>query len=133
MIRAHPHQNIYFNYLAGSNPNKYFELDYWGLSNREILERLLKKEHNKMIKIWISSDTPLNATINYMIDKKDRIRIQTVKKIEESDYILNNNRYLGGELGIKEFNFNKNQFEVFEEIKVGNIVINTLYKNKKIY
>ena len=76
-----------------------------------------------------------------MIDKKDRVRIKTVKNIEESDYILNNNRYLGGKGGMsdfvtkdgKEFNFIKNQFEIFEQIKVGNIVINTLYKNKKIY
>ena len=83
-----------------------------------------------------------------MIDKKDRVRIKTVKNIEESDYILNNNRYIGGENSMLDFvtviedgnrmirtKFNsiKNQFEVFEQIKVGNIVINTLYKNNKIY
>tara|TARA_B100002003_G_scaffold155012_1_gene143751 strand:+ start:384 stop:2048 length:1665 start_codon:yes stop_codon:yes gene_type:complete len=148
MIKEHPFQNVYFNYLASKNPDKYFELDYLGLSNREILERLLKKDPKDIIKIWISSHTPLHTTINYMIDKKNRARIKTVKNIEESDYILNNNRYIGGENSMLDFvtviedgnrmirtKFNsvKNQFEVFEQIKVGNIVINTLYKNNKIY
>ena len=147
-IKEHPFQNVYFNHLASKNPDKYFELDYHGLSNREILERLLKKDPKDIIKIWVSSHTPLHTTINNMIDKKDRVRIKTVKNIEESDYILNNNRYLGGENSMLDFvtviedgnrmvrtKFNsvKNQFEVFEQIKVGNIVINTLYKNKKIY
>ena len=131
MIKAHPFQNVYFNFIAGKNPGEYFELDYWGLSDKEILERLLKKRPNDLIKIWPSSDTPLdNNMINYIIDKKDRDRIKIVKYIDESNYIINNNRYFGGEDGINEYNFDKSQYEIFDQMIVGNIIINTLYKNK---
>ena len=68
--------------------------------------------------------------INYIIDKKDRDRIKIVKYIDESNYIINNNRYFGGEDGINEYNFDKSQYEIFDQMIVGNIIINTLYKNK---
>jgi len=41
----HSLQNIYFNRLAGSNLTEIrrrFEMDYWGLSQRKALERLLE-------------------------------------------------------------------------------------------
>ena len=31
LIKFHPYQNIYFNYLFEKNANKLFEVDYWGL------------------------------------------------------------------------------------------------------
>ena len=130
MFNMHPYQNVYFNFLAGKNPEQYFESDYWSLSNREILEKLLKKDSSEKLKIWVSSDTPLQKTINYMIDKSDRNRIQIVENIDESDYILNNYRYLNGEYSINKYNFDKTQFEIFEQVKVDGIIINSLYKNK---
>ena len=131
MVIIHPYQNVYFNFLAGKNPGQYFELDYWSLSNREILEKLLKKDSSEKIKIWVSSDTPLQKTINYMIDKNDRNRIIIVENIDESDYILNNYRFLHGEYSINKYNFDETQFEIFEQVKAGEIIINSLYKNKK--
>ena len=131
MFNMHPYQNVYFNFLAGKNPGQYFELDYWSLSNREILEKLLNKDSSEKLKIWVSSDTPLQKTISYMINKNDRNRIQIVKNIDESDYILNNYRYLNGEYSINKYNFDKTQFEIFEQVKVDGIIINSLYKNKK--
>ena len=66
-----------------------------------------------------------------MIDKSDRNRIRIVKNIDESDYILNNYRYLNGEYSINKYNFDETQFEIFEQVKAGEIIINSLYKNKK--
>ncbi len=131
MIKFHPFQNVYFNIFAGKNPGKYFELDYWGLSNKEIINRLLEKKPRDSINIWPSNDTALDSnTINFIINKKDRDRIKVVTYIEESDYIINNNRYFRGEDGIKEYNFDKSKYDIFDQINVGNITINTLYKNK---
>ncbi|MBM3284991.1 MAG: glycosyltransferase family 39 protein, partial [Candidatus Aminicenantes bacterium] len=45
MARYHPHQNVYFNRLAGpdmASIAKKFEMDYWGLSYKQGLEYLLR-------------------------------------------------------------------------------------------
>ena len=44
MIKHHPFQNVYFNMLAGKEIEKKFEMDYWGLSNKQALDYILKME-----------------------------------------------------------------------------------------
>ena len=57
MIKNHPHQYVYFNSLENKKFDKYFELDYWGLSINENLRYLSKIEDNEFIVsnigIWI--------------------------------------------------------------------------------
>ena len=43
MIRLHPFQHLYFNLLAGENPETKYDLDYWGLSYRATYEKLLEE------------------------------------------------------------------------------------------
>ena len=45
MIRNHPHQNVYFNELVGGvkGADGKFEMDYWGLSYKQLYEKLLKQ------------------------------------------------------------------------------------------
>ncbi len=38
----HPYENVYFNSLAGKNPQLKFDLDYWGLSYRQGLDYLVR-------------------------------------------------------------------------------------------
>jgi hypothetical protein len=64
MIRYHPLQNIYFNQLAGRNLTEIrrrFEMDYWGLSQRKALERLLAIDPSPAIRV--SAPTSINAAI----------------------------------------------------------------------
>ena len=42
LVKFHPYQNVYFNYLIKHKANKYFEIDYWGLANREAIEFIIK-------------------------------------------------------------------------------------------
>ena len=42
MFNNHPHQNVYFNLLAGKNFNEKFEMDYWGVSNKNLNKRLVE-------------------------------------------------------------------------------------------
>ena len=37
LIKLHPYQNIYFNFLVEKRANELFEIDYWGLGNAESL------------------------------------------------------------------------------------------------
>ncbi len=45
MIRNHPHQNVYFNELVGgvNGADGKFDMDYWGLSYKQLYEKLLKQ------------------------------------------------------------------------------------------
>jgi len=64
MIRYHPLQNIYFNRLAGRNLTEIrrrFEMDYWGLSQRKALERLLELDPSPAIRV--SGPTTITAAI----------------------------------------------------------------------
>jgi hypothetical protein len=43
-VALHPHQNVYFNFLAGPNlgaVQQKYEIDYWGVAARQALERVL--------------------------------------------------------------------------------------------
>ena len=50
MYKNHPHQNVYFNFLAGKNFNERFEMDYFGVSNKRALEYIVEQE-DKTVKI----------------------------------------------------------------------------------
>ena len=51
MIRYHPLQNIYFNRFAG-DWNRKFEVDYWGLSNKKALEKILADNSSTQLLAW---------------------------------------------------------------------------------
>ena len=40
LIKLHPYQNIYFNYFLERIAKKNFDVDYWGLSNKNALEKI---------------------------------------------------------------------------------------------
>ncbi|MDH7513903.1 MAG: glycosyltransferase family 39 protein [Clostridiales bacterium] len=56
MVRNHPHENVYFNRLAGrdmASVAKKFEMDYWGLSYKQGLEYLLRIDPSDVIKVAV--------------------------------------------------------------------------------
>ena len=76
MIKNHPHQNVYFNFLAGKNIEKKFELDYWGLSNKQAYEYILKNDSDDKILIGTASSNHLrNSKKILTIDERKRISI----------------------------------------------------------
>jgi hypothetical protein len=56
IIISHPFQYVYLNPLAGSDPEKNYEYDYWNVSQVKLLMKLIDKEN---------SDTPIKI---YAID-----------------------------------------------------------------
>ena len=67
MFQYHPHQNVYFNFLAGKDVYKKYEVDYWGLSNRKFLENVALKEKNK-VKINHNPKLNFNYVNNVNLD-----------------------------------------------------------------
>ncbi len=95
MVAVHPLQNLYFNLLAGPNWGRRFDMDYWGLSNRKAVEYILSVDKRPVIKLWPLSDTPiLNGAA--MLVPADRDRIVLADSRQDADYLVNNYRFLKG-------------------------------------
>jgi hypothetical protein len=90
MVKYHPHQQVYFNLLAGTNVGAKFELDYWGLSYRQGLEHVLRNDASSVIKVNTANfPGKLNAKI---LEAKERERLQYVS-LEDATYFLSDFRY----------------------------------------
>lgn len=93
MIYYHPHQNVYFNRLAGENMNvakNNFELDYWGLSYRQGLEYLLKHAPEENI-VLNAENQPGNVNSD-IVNPVEGKSLQYVP-LENATYFISNYRF----------------------------------------
>ena len=123
--KMHPHQNTYFNFLAGSDPFLRYEGDYWGVSYKQGLEELLKTYDGD---IFLNVGNFPGKNNLQMIDKNDRNRIKIVD-FKNADYFMTNFRsqlkdYIKSNEGISPF-----QNEVFS-IKYGEMKVLGTYDLK---
>ena len=128
MLKNHPYQYVYFNLLAGKNFNDKFDMDYWGLSNANALKHIAKSE-NRNVKISNIGTTDLQISKDF-IPEVYRNKLTIINETKNSDYILNNYRNWLGENIYQELKIPVN-FEVFYEIKIDDVPINTIYKKMK--
>jgi hypothetical protein len=94
MIAAHPHQNVYFNVLAGGNlteVRRNLELDYWGLSYRQALEYVLRHDPEPVLKIAVAN--PPGIFNSYILPEPDRARLQLTSDPSFADYFIGNYRW----------------------------------------
>jgi hypothetical protein len=89
MWRAHPYQNVYFNVFAGQDVRFRFELDYWGLSNREALGYILTREEEGVVDIRALSFTPLHYSV-MMLRPEERARVNLIRESAGPHYLVNN-------------------------------------------
>ena len=125
MYKNHPFQNNYFNFFAGDKPHNNFEVDYWGLSNRFVLEKILDEDYKPIISVSAISVTSLGHNFNILTEKQ-RKRIRYSNDLKSSDYIVNNNIFVWGDKNkIKKIPEN---FKVYYELFIDDILITTIYK-----
>jgi len=125
MIKDHPHQNVYFNFFAGKNIETKFDLDYWGLSNKQALEFILKNDNRKSLKIGSAGPISLeNSKQIFTSLEKNRM---VISKNSEADYIINNYINWYGKYKKKRHEIPKN-FKIYKEIFVSGTRISTIYK-----
>ncbi len=96
MIKIHPLQNIYFNILAGENRHTRFDLDYWGLGNRILLEKILATDPSPIIYIKPISSTPIDNSFR-ILEPKLRVRLKMAGDFKSENnenpsplYLINN-------------------------------------------
>jgi hypothetical protein len=133
-----PYGNVFFNSLAGKNLRDKFELDYWGLANRQALERIVNNDNNE--KIIIVQDSLNNLSVSLqMLDYKDSKRITIVDKTQfdldtkflnnfkindNSIYRINNYKNVKNPYDITIYK----DYKLYYEIMSGNEKILTIYK-----
>ena len=119
----HPHQNVYFNFLAGDNPMERFEADYWGVSYKKGSESLLEKVEG-VIYLAIGNFPGKNNL--QMIKQSDRQRINIVP-FKDAQYYITNFR-----TNPSEYSKAKNKLYPFNNeiysIEYSNMKILVLYK-----
>ena len=90
MVANHPVQQVYFS-LPRSVVAGRFELDYWGASYRQALEKLLATDSDPVITIKVDN---LAGALNLdILPLADRRRLKLVNRRGESKYLLTNMRY----------------------------------------
>ena len=127
-FKYHPFQHSYFNKLFYEKPNEKFESDYWGISNKYLIDQLLLYEKSdKIFYKFESSNFILSLDI---LDNEEKKRFIKYNNQVGIDYY-----YI---FVLKRFrNFDKNIFynlrnnnEVMSEVIINNTVINGVYKIK---
>jgi hypothetical protein len=126
MIKAHPLQNVYFNSLVGANWKARFDLDYWGLANRQALEWILQNDERAFINVWQGSLSNVSLSIK-MLSKAQRERIGVVDRAQDADYILTNYRLNQTDYA-KLDHFEGGQFALVHQITVVDEVIESIYR-----
>ena len=112
---------VYFNFLAGdeSTVRSRFELDYWGLGFRAMLEHILEEDDRERVSIGVSNISGMYA--KSMLGEEHKQRIRFVGKIEKADYFVTNFRWHP-----QEYPFVK-----FYSLVAGGIEIGAIYKISK--
>lgn len=117
-----PHSHLYFNAIAQRPLTEYFDLDYWGVSNFPILEKILIDQPINQIKVSTICDTPLTTT-RYILRKQERFRIEVTDIDQDPTYVLNN---------FFKCNFDlwkdRDSFFLWEKVLVGNDTVVEVYK-----
>ncbi len=92
MIRYHPYENFYFNFLAGSKMSvikQRFTLNSWGMTAREGLEYILKTDHREDITINFLDGTPRSI---FLLPESDQSRLH-INTVDKPMFIINEYHY----------------------------------------
>ena len=123
--KNHPYQFVYFNPIFKSLTKNNFELDYWGISNRSVLEQIFHINEKNDFKVATISYTSLNDSLR-ILDPKIREKISIVYDLNDADYVIDNHRKKWSSTPGEE-NLEKDFSIIYSLIVDGNI-INTVYK-----
>ena len=83
-------KNVYFNIFAGSNLNSEFELDYWGLSFKQGIEKVLEKHPVDTLALCFSL-YPGYYNVPFLPEEL-RNRVNADVSLQDADYFISNYR-----------------------------------------
>jgi len=126
-VSLHPFQYVYFNSIFEKKANKLFEIDYWGVSNKFSLEKLVKDNLEKdEIFVGVGSFTNLYLSRKMLDEKLQNKLVITGQDFSDVDFIFNNNYFEINNRLDDKYHIPKN-FKKYNELKRGDILINEFY------
>ena len=127
MIKDHPHQNVYFNFLTGKNIQTKFEMDYWGLANLDTFKYLIKNEYSGKPLIVENFTDRSKIEFAYLMlsdDEKKKIKLGRFSENSTKYFISNINN------GLNDNDYRKIGLKIFRKIMVnGNDINRIIIKN----
>ncbi|CAN5254887.1 glycosyltransferase family 39 protein [soil metagenome] len=123
MLRNHPFEHVYFNRFAGADMKEVkqrYELDYWGLSYRKLLEYVVHTDTSSHIRIFTAT-YPGRVNVA-MLPRADRNRVELVASDADADYVMTNYRFHPQDYPYAN--------EVFS-VRVGNASIGSVFRLKR--
>lgn len=97
LIRSHPYQYIYFNSLTGGvhGAKGQFEMDYWGVSFKQLLERVLREmpEKSNIQICGRPDDHPLYMNLE-ILKPQDRIRFAPLPMVANFEDLSTTSEFL---------------------------------------
>ena len=124
MVKFHPHQYTYFNFIQKHIIKKSFNLDYMGLSIDHSLNYILKNDHRPTIKVSSLGETSVKGT-SLILQKNQQERLKFVN-YDDADYIIDTFRPKVG----KKILIDTNIFSKYYELIVDKNIVNRIYKRK---
>ena len=119
MVRYHPYENFYYNFLAGSKMSdikQRFTLDSWMITSKDALEYILKTDPTKYITVKFIDGTPRGV---FLLSKADQARL-IINQEDQPMYIVDGYRYYPTE--------KVTGGSIYYSFKIGDTDIMTIYK-----
>lgn len=92
MVKLHPHQQVYFNILAGDHLTERFEMDYWGVAYKQAFEELVRRDTTgKEIHVFCANQPCFDNYFALPEEIKSHIRMRY--GMEVAQYYLTNYRF----------------------------------------
>ena len=129
LINLHPFQYVYFNKVFEDKANDLFEIDYWGVANKQALKEIISNNSREdKIVIGVASFANLNLSKKMLPeDLKNRIIISG-QEFDNADFIFTN-YYSEVDPKINDKYSIPENFKKYSSVKKGNILIYEFYKN----
>ncbi len=119
IVRYHPYQNFYYNFLAGSKMSvikQRFTLDSWMITSADALKYILKTDPTKYITVKFIDGTPRGV---FLLPKADQERL-IINKEDQPMYVVDGYRYYPTE--------KVTGGSIYYSFKIGDTDVLTIYK-----
>jgi hypothetical protein len=128
MYKNHPYQYTYFNSIYKKNFNKFFDMDYWGLTNYHSIKYILKKnKQNDQIAIGIIGNGDLNLSRSFL-SKSEKEKIVISENLDAVDFLIDNYARWNGIKFLKNQQEIDDKFKIYYEIQINGVAISSIYK-----
>lgn len=126
--KNHPFQHSYFNKLFFDKPNEKFESDYWGISNKYLIDQvILYEKSEKIFYKFESSNFKLSLDILDNLKKKRFVEYNNQENVDYY-YLFVLKRFKNFDKKI--FNNLREKNEAISEVIIDGTIINGVYKIK---